>query len=115
MSAMPQLTDALVRVGRMESRVATATEDGTSILDLWGKSGSTTGGAARSAPSTVARRAASADSEAGVCPPSKTRGSGGAGPWQLHAVCATTQGSLRNITGLRASAAGCLLAVIRCE
>ncbi len=34
MSAMPQLTDALVRVGRMELLVATATEEGSSILDL---------------------------------------------------------------------------------
>ena len=32
--AMPQLTDALVSVGRMELRVATATEEGSSMLDL---------------------------------------------------------------------------------
>ena len=32
--------------------VATATLEGSSILDLWWKSGSTTGGAARPAPPT---------------------------------------------------------------
>ena len=51
-SAIPQLTDAEVNVGRMVSTVATATEEGSSIVDLWWKSGSTTGGAARSAPAT---------------------------------------------------------------
>jgi hypothetical protein len=46
------LTDELVRSGRIVPLVATATLDGSSILDLWWKSGRTTGGAARSAPST---------------------------------------------------------------
>src|SRR6185312_8912452 len=51
-SAIPQFTDELVSSGRTVPLVATATLDGSSIFDLWWKSGSTTGGAARSAPST---------------------------------------------------------------
>ena len=52
MSAIPQFTDEPVRSGRTVEVVATATLEGSSILDLWWKSGSTTGGAARPAPPT---------------------------------------------------------------
>ena len=90
MRAMPQLTDALVSVGRMELRVATATEEGSSMLDLWWKSGSTTGGAARSAPPTVARRSASADSDAGISALSNTRGSGRPAPCASRAISVTS-------------------------
>ena len=55
---------------------ATATDEGSSMLDLWWKSGSTTGGAARSAPATVSRRSARAPSAAGICSLSNTRGPG---------------------------------------
>ena len=90
MRAMPQFTDALVRVGRMELRVATATEEGSSMLDLWWKSGRTTGGAARSAPPTVARRSASADSDAGISALSNTRGSGRSAPCASRAISVTS-------------------------
>src|SRR5580700_10372568 len=51
MSAIPQLSAASVSVGRMAPCVATAMLDGISDFTLWQKSGSTTGGAARPAPS----------------------------------------------------------------
>ena len=90
MRAMPQFTDALVRVGRMELRVATATEEGSSMLDLWWKSGRTTGGAARSAPPTVARRSASADSDAGISALSNTRGAVRSAPSASRAISVTS-------------------------
>src|SRR3954451_22226072 len=49
-SAMPQLTDALVSAGRMVPAVATVMLEGISRSCLWWKSGSTTGGAAKAAP-----------------------------------------------------------------
>ena len=64
-NAIPQLTLADVSVGRIVSSVATATEEGSSILDLWWKSGSTTGGAARSASATWAYSSARTSGSAG--------------------------------------------------
>src|SRR5437868_14495942 len=63
---MPQLTEAEVRVGLTVPTVATATEEGNSIFDLWWKSGSTTGGAARSAAMTCRPRAAGTAGSAGT-------------------------------------------------
>ena len=59
---MPQLTAALLSVGRMNSRVATAMLHGASMFSSWWKSGSATGGAARSASFTKAARRAVASS-----------------------------------------------------
>src|SRR5947207_6526157 len=70
---MPQLTEAEVRVGRMVPTVATATDEGSSMVDLWWKSGSTTGGAARSASATWASSSASTCGSAGRAGPSNTR------------------------------------------
>ena len=55
--------------------VATATDDGSSMLDLWWKSGSTTGGAARSASAVWAISCAKHVGSAGRSGPSKIRGS----------------------------------------
>ena len=52
MSAIPQFTDEPVRSGRTVRGGRDRDAEGSSILDLWWKSGSTTGGAARPAPPT---------------------------------------------------------------
>ena len=81
MSAIPQFTDELVRSGRTVEVVATATLEGSSIFDLWWKSGSTTGGAARSVSPTCRPTAASASGSAGRRPrSSKTVGLAAARP-----------------------------------
>src|SRR6478735_4937942 len=75
MSAMPQLTDELVSVGRIVPAVATAMLEGISMADLWWKSGSTTGGATRSIPSVAEFSDATRSRSAGTRSLSNTRAS----------------------------------------
>src|ERR1022692_1523794 len=65
-SAIPQFSAASVRVGRIAPLVATAMLDGISDFSLWQKSGSTTGGAARSVPSVPTPRRSIRPSSAGA-------------------------------------------------
>ena len=71
--AMPQFTELLVKVERIVSRVATVMLDGISMSSLWRKSGSTTGGATRSASRTRASSRETRRSSAGESSLSKTR------------------------------------------
>ena len=72
-NAMPQFTELPVNVERIVPRVATVMLDGISMSPLWRKSGSTTGGATRSASRTPSRRSASTrDPRVSRC--SRTRG-----------------------------------------
>ena len=71
---MPQFTDALVNAGRMVPLVATAMLEGISMSCLWWKSGSTTGGAARSTADTPRARVSRTSGSAGTSTLSKTRG-----------------------------------------
>ena len=71
-SAIPQLSAASVSAGRISPAVATAMLDGISDFALWQKSGSTTGGAARPAPSVPSPRRSSMRSSAGAASLSNT-------------------------------------------
>src|ERR1700724_2603052 len=71
-SAMPQLSPASTSAGRISPVVATAMLDGISDFTLWQKSGSTTGGAARPAPSVPWLRTSSMRRSAGAASLSNT-------------------------------------------
>ena len=72
--AMPQFTELLVKVERIVSRVATVMLDGISMSSLWRKSGSTTGGATRSASRTRSSSNERSRPSAGESSLSNTRG-----------------------------------------
>src|ERR1700733_769145 len=71
-SAMPQLSPASASAGRISPVVATAMLDGISDFALWQKSGITTGGAARPAPSVPWLRQSSMPWSAGAASLSNT-------------------------------------------